>query len=234
MHFSPPNGEISVIVRADAEHAVVEVGDEGPGISPELLARIFEPFVQGPPPAGRPSSGLGIGLSLVKHLVSLHGGEIAVRSGNNGAGSTFSVRLPRISRPALQRAPSAATPSTSGCRVLLVDDNADARETTAQLMRSIGYDVAEAGDGDSALSSALAQVPDVIVMDLEMPNKSGYIVAAELKAMPTLRHVPIIALSGYGQHGDRAASSTAGFAEHLVKPVSIEELARIVETHVGV
>lgn len=234
MHFSPPDGEIAVVVRADADHAVVEVSDEGPGISPELLAHIFEPFVQGPPPPGRPSSGLGIGLSLVKQLVSLHGGEITVRRGNNGVGSTFCVMLPRISRPTLQDAISPAAPSTSGCRVLLVDDNADAREATARLMRSIGYAVTEAGDGNSALSSALSQVPDVIVMDLGLPNKSGYIVAAELKGMPSLRHVPLIALSGYGQPGDRVASSAAGFAEHLVKPVAIEALARAIETQLDV
>jgi CheY-like chemotaxis protein len=133
----------------------------------------------------------------------------------------------------MQDAISPVTPSTSGCRVLLVDDNADAREATAQLMRSIGYDVTEAGDGDSALSSAVSRVPDVIIMDLGLPIKSGYIVAAELKGMPSLRHVPLVALSGYGQPADRAASSAAGFAEHLVKPVSIDELARVVETQVG-
>lgn len=233
LHFSPPNGEIAIVVIAETGHAVIEVSDGGPGIAPDLLPRIFEPFVQGPPPAGRQSSGLGIGLALVKQLVELHGGEIAVRRGRQGLGSTFSVRFARIARPQPKNLNAALASSMTACRVLLVDDNVDAREATAQLMRALGFAVTEAGDGDAALKSAVSQVPDVVVMDLELPNKSGYLVAAELKAMHSLRHVSLIALSGYGQPQDRAASLAAGFAVHLVKPVAIAELAHAIETQMG-
>lgn len=232
MRFSPTNAEIAVVVSAETSHAVVEVSDSGPGIAPDLLQRIFEPFFQGPPPVGRQSSGLGIGLSLVKQLVELHGGEITVRRGVKGVGSTFSVRLARIAPPPAQ-VESAGEATRSACRVLLVDDNVDARETMAHLMRSMGYDVSEAGDGDGALKSAISEVPDVIVMDLGLPNKSGYLVAAEMKATPSLRHVPLIALSGYGQARDRAASLAAGFEEHLVKPVAFEALAVAIETQLA-
>ena len=232
LHFSPPNGEIAIVVIAETSHAVIEVSDGGPGIAPDLLPRIFEPFVQGPPPAGRQAGGLGIGLALVKQLVELHGGEIAVRRGRQGLGSTFSVRFPRIARPQSRTLNSALALPTTVSRVLLVDDHLDAREATAQLMRSMGFAVTEAGDGDAALKAALLQVPDVVVMDLELPNKSGYLIAAEMRAVPSLRHVPLIVLSGYGQPQDRAASLDAGFAVHLVKPVAIADLAHAIEAQI--
>ena len=238
MHFSPLNGEILIAVSTQASRAVLEVGDAGPGIAPELQARIFEPFVQGPPATGRQSSGLGIGLSLVKQLVQLHDGEISVHSSGAGSGSTFVVRFPRVAAPRAAQANAAqADPSpvglASASRVLLVDDNVDARDATAASMRSLGYDVAEAGDGDGALDSVKSRVPDIIVMDLGLPGKSGFQVATEFRALPTLRHVPLIALSGFGREPDRAAALAAGFDAHLVKPVALAELARAIEAQLA-
>lgn len=224
VQYSPPDAEVRVSVMAEGDVAVVEVNDSGPGIPPEMWTRIFEPFVQGPAAPGRPSSGLGIGLSLVKQLVQLHAGSVSVRSGPAGVGSTFAVRLPRIA-PLVTSAPSAPAPASVPGRVLLVDDNVDAREATAALMRSMGHEVIEADDGASAVQAALAHRPDVIVMDLGLPQRSGYLVAADMKALPELHLVPLVALSGYGRDSDRAAALAAGFAEHLVKPVAFEALA---------
>ena len=251
MNFSPLHAEIVIAVRALGPHALLEVSDAGPGVAPELRTVIFEPFKQGPPMVGRQSTGLGIGLSLVRQLVQLHGGEISVRSSGMGDGSTFVAQFALTAPPLLPASqdeqakslhPDAAASASeltdgdhhapsSARYVLLVDDNADAREASAALLRSLGHEVAEAGDGIAALESARRRTPDVIVMDLGLPGKSGMEVAAEIKALPTLRHVPLIALSGYGQERDRTEALAAGFDEHLVKPVTLGELASAIELH---
>ena len=233
-HFSPPDGTITIRVSADGGHAVLDVSDLGPGVPAALLPRIFEAFVQGPPPAGRQSSGLGIGLSLVKQLVELHGGSVAVWPGSNGVGSRFCVRLPRIDTPQPEAgANPAPSQRLAAHHILLVDDNPDARQPTAELLRAMGHQVAEAADGDAAVASAMRQLPAIIIMDLGLPGKSGYQVAAELKAIPALRDVPVIALSGFGQPSDQAASSAAGFVAHLVKPLSVDALAQAIATQLG-
>ena len=235
MQFSPTNGEIRVTVTRAAGHAVLEVEDSGPGITPDLQARIFEPFIQGPPLPGRPSAGLGIGLSLVKQLVLLHGGEVNVRSGGSCAGSIFVVRLACIAAPqalhsrGVESNPSTVKPATE-CHVLVVDDNVDARESMAESMRLHGYVVSEAGDGDGALQSALSNMPDIVVMDLGLPTKTGFQVASEIKALPSICHIPLIALSGYGGLPNRAAALAAGFADCLTKPASLADLARAIAT----
>lgn len=218
LQYSPPNAAIGVVVRATAGEAVIEVTDAGPGIAPEWRDRIFEPFVRGPLAANRPPSGPGIGLSLDEELVELHRGRISVRPGPGGIGSTFSVSLPRRVAPAEgtpveapERMSRAESPQRPAYRVLLVDDHAEVREATARLMRSMGHDVTEAADGADAVTSALARIPDVVVMDLGLPGRNGYAVAAEMRALPALRGVPLIALSGYGQPGDRAASQRPVF-----------------------
>ena len=229
MQFSPPGSEIRVRAGAQGNHAVVEVADEGAGISAELLPRIFEPFVQGPAVSGRPSSGLGIGLALARQLVELHGGELRVHSGGPGQGSLFTMTLPLIARPP-EGAREARTLTFTPCRVLLVEDNADARESTAELLRLMGYTVVEAADGDEALQAAATSAPDVVVMDLGLPGKTGHQVAGEMRASSAFRHIPLIALSGYGQARDKQASSAAGFDQHLVKPVPPDLLAEAIET----
>lgn len=228
LQFSPPGAVIDVAVFADDGDAVFEVSDAGPGIAADLLPKMFEPFVQGPPLAGRQPSGLGIGLALAKQLVELHGGTIQARPGKAGQGTTFSVRLPMIGAAVSSlAAPEAQTPSA--CHVLLVDDNDDARAPLSHLLRSMGYDVSEAGDGDTALKAATERLPDVVVMDLGLPEKSGYVVAAAFRALPALAQVPLIALSGYGQTIDRVAARAAGFDAHLTKPVTVETLSQAIE-----
>ena len=228
LKFSPPASEVLIRVRAAGERVVIEVEDRGAGIAAELMPRIFEPFVQGPALAGRQASGLGIGLALVKQLVELHGGEIHATSAGAGHGATFTVGLPRIAAPASLAAERPALLATA-CRVLLVEDNADARETMGELLRFLGYKVTETGDGDAVLRIAEAFRPDVVITDLAMPGKTGYEVAADLQATATLRHIPLIALSGYGQNRDIAASLTAGFCAHLVKPVQPDALMQAIE-----
>lgn len=228
LKFSPAGSEIRIDVAGEDGRARVEITDAGAGIGAELLPHIFEPFVQGPPLPGRQPSGLGIGLALVKQLVELHGGVVRVRSDGAGCGSTFIVSLPRIEAPGAARQVENDRP-TSACRVLLVEDNADAREATGELLRGLGYHIVEAEDGEQAMRLAIALTPDVIVMDLGLPGKSGFQVAAEMRKTASLRHVPIIALSGYGQERDRQASSEAGFDVHLVKPIEPEVLVRAIE-----
>ena len=228
MQFSPPGSEIRVRAGAQGDHAFVEIADDGAGIPAELLPRIFEPFVQGPALSGRPSSGLGIGLALARQLVELHGGELRVHSGGPGQGASFTMTLPLIAPPPLQ-AESARASALTPCRVLLVEDNADARESTAELLRMMGYSVVEAADGYEALRAAAASAPDVIVMDLGLPGKSGQQVAAEMRANTALKHIPLIALSGRGQAHDTQASAAGGFDQHLVKPVQADALAEAIE-----
>ena len=189
------------------------------------------------PPSRRPfrksaRAGLGIGLALVRQLVELHGGEIQVRSDGQGSGCTFTVALPRIEPPRATSSPQMAR-QASACRVLLVEDNADARETMAELLRVLGYEIAVAEDGANALRMAAARAPDVIVMDLGLPGMSGHAVAAAMRRMPALRHVPMIALSGYGQERDKQASFEAGFDQHLVKPIDPDALVHAIEAQLA-
>ncbi|MEO7150103.1 MAG: ATP-binding protein, partial [Burkholderiaceae bacterium] len=247
LKFSPPGFEVCVAVRPEAGQALIEVSDRGSGIAAELMPRIFEPFVQGPALRGLQASGLGIGLSLVRNLVELHGGAIVARSVGAGQGTVFTVTLPRIGAPAEAPAPlpslaSAAPmtlpslglqPEAAPIRVLLVEDNPDARAATAQMLRLSGHEVAEVEDGEAALRRLAAERPDVVVLDIGMPGKDGYQIAAEIRATPALRDLPLIALSGYGQERDLDASAHAGFDAHLVKPVSPQALDAAIRTQLA-
>lgn len=224
LKFSAPGQPVVVRVRPEGEHVVIEVADSGLGVDPSMTERIFEPFVQGPALSGRQASGLGIGLALVKQLVTLHGGTVTVRPTEAGCGATFAVHLPRIDAPASDTASDEKRSTPAAWRVLLVEDDADAREATVELLRASGYEVAFAEDGDSGLIAAAKLEPNVIVMDIGMPGRSGLEIALELRRTPALKHIPLIALSGYGQPRDREASLAAGFDVHLVKPVEIEVL----------
>jgi signal transduction histidine kinase len=231
LKFSPTGSRVQVRVAADGTHSTIEVIDAGSGITAELMPRIFEPFVQGPDLRGREASGLGIGLALVRQLVELHGGTVAARSDGPGTGSAFVVSLPCAPGTRERDDVVAATLAHGqGCRVMLVEDNADARVATAQMLRLLGHEVLEAEDGAAALRR-LAELapPDVVVLDLGMPDIDGYQLAARIRATPALRGIPLIALSGYGQERDLRASSDAGFDAHLVKPVRPEALADAIE-----
>ena len=226
---SPPHAEICVSVRAEGGLAVLEVDDQGAGIAAELLPRMFEPFVQGQALPGQPSSGLGVGLSLVKQLVELHGGNVQGASDGPGRGARFTVTLPRIGPP--QPAPTATPPGgrSTAARVLLAEDNPDGREATSALLRLLGHDTVTAVSGEEAIEMALAHPPDVALLDLGLPGKSGFEVAVVFRQTPALRQVALVALSGYGQAGDRARALAAGFDEHLVKPVDPTAVSQAIE-----
>ena len=231
LKFSPPGAHIQVTVEHDgaAQQAVVCVSDPGAGMAPELLERIFEPFFQGPAPANRTQSGLGIGLALAAQLVALHGGVLGAHSPGPGMGSTFRFAIPSIAAPPVVAAPAAPSSEALG-RLVYVEDNTDARQTMAELLRAFGYEVVEVADGASTLPNVLSVDPDVVVLDIGLPDMDGYEVARRLREHPRSRHIPCIALTGYGQSGDKAMAARAGFAAHLVKPVDALELARAIET----
>jgi signal transduction histidine kinase/CheY-like chemotaxis protein len=235
LKFSEKGGRIRVSVASRGAMAVLVVADDGAGIPPELFPRIFEPFVQGPPAPGQTASGLGIGLALVRQLVELHHGTVQGFSDGKGSGATFVVSLPRIASPAAT-APNGLKPvvrEAPRSRVLLVEDNEDNRETTAALLRMLGYDVTTADNGNAALRTAREQPPDIVVTDLSMPVMTGYELAIEIRRSRTLREIPVIALSGHGDDKDKLATAEAGFDAHLVKPIDPGMLEREISTRLA-
>ena len=222
--YTPPDGAITVRASARDGTVLVEVEDNGDGIAPELMAVMFEPFVQGTRSVERSHGGLGVGLALVKSLVRLHGGVVAAHSEGAGKGSRFTLTLPLATadRGASSRPISVVDGSAPGSarRILLVDDNADAAEMLAEILRQAGHEVLVVHDGPSALAAADRFTPDVALLDIGLPVMDGYDLARRLRAM--LASPPrLVALTGYGQEHDRRRSSEAGFDEHLVKPVDI-------------
>ena len=223
--YTAAGGEITVGVRRDGDRAVLTVRDTGVGIRPELLPRVFDLFVQGDRSLERSAGGLGIGLTLVRQLVELHGGTVEAASAGPGRGSTFTVRLPILAAPPESR--DAARPAAPGParRVLVVEDNDDAREMLRNLLHLFGHEVHEACDGTSAIEQARRLRPDAALIDIGLPGIDGYEVARRIRAdVPGAR---LVALTGYGQPEDRERALAAGFDVHLVKPVDPEQLERL-------
>jgi CheY-like chemotaxis protein len=208
------------------------VRDDGPGMSPAVLEQAFEPFAQGPESGS--GSGLGVGLALVRQLVELHGGTVTAKSDGPGRGSEFVVRLPmlrRHSEAARPPAPALETAKEPHVRnIIVVDDNVDAAEMLATMLELRGHHVSIAHDGPDALQHARSAVPDVMLLDIEMPKMSGYDVARAVRDDPRLHAVKLIAISGYGQEDDRARSKQAGFDVHMIKPVDVNALYAALET----
>jgi PAS domain S-box-containing protein len=228
--YSRVAAPIDVIVRREGEQAVVVVRDRGIGIPAALLPRIFDLFVQGDHALARSQGGLGIGLTLVKRLVEMHDGTVSAASRGDGQGSEFEIRLPALAedvQTAAGEAPSAAR-MLAGRRVLVVDDNIDAAESIARILRLFGHEVQCRYDGPSALAAVPAYRPEIIVLDIGLPGMDGYQVARELRAMKDIGRVQILAVTGYGQEDDRRRSREAGFDQHLTKPVDPELLESIV------
>ena len=229
--YTEPGGHIAVTVDVDGTTAIVGVRDDGIGMAPELLPRVFELFTQGDRSLDRSRGGLGIGLTLVQRIVQLHGGTIEARSDGLGRGSELVVRLPLLAAvaPAAVPSPPAEAEKTGGdrLRLLIVEDQADAAEGLAELMRMQGYAVEIALDGAAALAAAADRVPDVVLLDLGLPGLDGYEVARRLRELPGLRGSLLIALSGYGREEDRWRSREAGIDHHLVKPLDFAELDRL-------
>ena len=238
--YTAEEGSISVVaerasVRTAGQppEAVIRIVDTGIGISAELMPTIFELFGRADQSPSR-QDGLGIGLALVRELVALHGGSVEAASAGTGQGATFSVRLPLASpaalgaRPEDAAAPHArAVPSSTGRSVLLVDDNRDSAESLAALLQMLGHEVRQAYCGREAIELARACQPELVLLDIGMPDLNGYDVARALRAEPGLSGTRLIALTGYGSDEDRSASRAAGFDDHLVKPIDFDRLERI-------
>jgi CheY-like chemotaxis protein len=226
--YTPENGRIEVTLERDALDpfwACVRVSDTGAGIAPELLEHVFELFAQANTSKARNQSGLGIGLSLVRGLVELHGGTVWAKSDGPGMGSEFTVRLP-ISREVTERAPApVASPDVPPLRLLIVDDNVDtATGLAAHLRESGAHEVRLAHLGETGLSAAAEFAPDLVLLDIGLPDIDGYEVARRLRADARFKHVPLVALTGYHGEADRVRARLAGFDEYLVKPVPYQML----------
>lgn len=228
-------GHIAVAMAREGGEAVVRVTDDGIGIAPEMLDRVFELFVQGERPRQRAAEGLGIGLTLVRNLVEMHGGRVGARSNGPGRGSEFTVRLPVATGPPDEPAPARPAPAAAARtpfprRVLVVDDNVDAAESLAEILRDGGYEVATAHDGAAALAKVEEAAFDFVFLDIALPDGlDGYEVARRMRANHRLRHLTLIALTGFGQQEDRRRAVDAGFDHHLVKPVDPDVVRGLLE-----
>jgi PAS domain S-box-containing protein len=235
--YTESKGQIAIDAQRSGAEAVLRVRDNGVGIAPDLLARIFEPFVQAPQALERAQGGLGLGLAIVRSLVALHGGSVQAESEGAGRGAQFTLRLP-LTEPAaaVERAEVAASraraPAADAKRVLIVDDNPDAAETLAAALRLHGMAVEVAHDGPQALKAAPRFRPDVGLLDIGLPVMDGYELARRLRSAaardPQSRALKLIALSGYSEQSDRERSREAGFLEHLVKPVDLDALLALI------
>jgi PAS domain S-box-containing protein len=226
--YTPPGGRVTLSAAEDGADLRITVEDNGMGIQRDMQGRIFERFVQAEQHLERAQGGLGIGLSVVRALVEMHGGRVGVESAGQGLGSRFHVWLPRAhDRPA----PIAArdVPGAIGApkKVLIVDDNQDAAETLAMVVELHGHAIRIANDGPSALAAAREHQPDIVFLDIGMPGMSGYEVAAQLRALPGWEDRLLVALTGWGTQEDRARSEAAGFDVHLTKPVELQAVEHL-------
>ena len=226
--YSDRPGTIRLVAERDGQDVVIRVIDDGIGLAPEDLPRIFEMFAQVKPTLDRKEAGLGIGLALSKALVELHAGKLEVRSEGIGKGSEFTVRLrlasPVESVPATSEVPEDVTPRATRLRILLADDNRDAGESLEMLLAIEGHEVRVAYDGASALAKLAEFDPDVALLDIGMPKMNGYELATEIRKQPWGQRIQLVAVTGWGQAGDRQRALDAGFNAHFVKPVDFTEL----------
>jgi len=238
--YSEPGGTISITIWREGVMAVVSVADTGMGISSTMLPRVFDLFEQSSDTRIRAQGGLGIGLTLVRSLVALHGGTVQAQSPGTNQGSTFTVRLPLLDVPSLPAADAGAAPSVAGAdasadqpaavedalRVLVVDDNRDAADSLCEILQMLGHQCEAAHSALDALQVADGMDADLIMLDIGLPEIDGYELARRLRRQGH-RHAWFVALTGYGSDEDRRRSIAAGFDEHVVKPVKLETLHTI-------
>ncbi|MEO6192186.1 MAG: ATP-binding protein, partial [Thermoanaerobaculia bacterium] len=218
--YTMPGGHVWVTASREGEEAVVRVRDSGIGVPPDVLERVFEPFVQSEGSLARTDGGLGVGLTLVRSLVEMHGGWVGAASPGLGQGSEFVLRFPApLSSEAALPAEPAPAIAPRGLRVLVVEDNIDAAESLATLLRLWNHDVSVVHDGRMALEAAREQQPEVVLLDIGLPGLDGYQVARRLRDEIGLDHALLVAMTGYGQPEDRRRSQEAGIQYHFVKPV---------------
>jgi PAS domain S-box-containing protein len=223
--YTDPHGQIRIETRAEADDAVISVTDNGTGIAADLLPQIFDLFVQSKRTLDRAQGGLGIGLSVVKRLVEMHGGQVSASSPGIGQGSTVTIRLPRVGEKSVTE-PAERVPRVPARRTLVVDDNQDAAESLAMLLSLDGHEVQAVFTAEDALERAQSFRPQVMLLDIGLPGMDGFEVARRVRALEGGREIRLVALTGYGQNEDRQRALAAGFDEHLVKPVEPDKLAQ--------
>jgi CheY-like chemotaxis protein/anti-sigma regulatory factor (Ser/Thr protein kinase) len=225
--YTPSGGSVRVVAGAEGDRIVIRVADTGIGIEPKLLPHIFERFIQADTGPARSHGGLGLGLTLVKHFVELHRGEVSAASDGVGRGSVFTVSLPTAPPKPPAVAPALALVATRR-RVLLVEDQVDAREMMRFALELAGHYVTEASDGPSAVAAVADTNPQIAFVDIGLPGFNGYEVARRVRAMRG-RAIVLVALTGYGQPSDREQSEGAGFDHHLVKPVDLDRVIELLD-----
>lgn len=228
--YTNRGGYIRISIDPSPTDVTISVHDNGIGISAEMLPHVFDMFVQADRSLERSHGGLGVGLTLVKRLVEMHGGTVEATSPGANAGSTFSVRLPRACHTEIANGDSSSLytpPRSGGLRVLVVDDHLDSADSLAALLKLMGHEVVVAYDGDAALTAVQSGLPDVMLLDLSLPRFNGYDVCRRVRQSPGGDGVTIIAQTGWGQKGDRDLTFDAGFDHHLVKPVDLHLLVDI-------
>jgi PAS domain S-box-containing protein len=227
--YTPNGGRIELRMERQGPAAHLHVVDNGIGMPRPLLHKAFDLFVQGEQALDRPEGGLGIGLTLVKHIAEMHQGHVTAASDGPGRGTRMTVVLPLALPAARAQEPPLPAQAATQRRVLVVDDSVDAAHSLAALLRMSGHSVMVAHDGAAALQLAAATPPDVMLLDIGLPGISGYEVARRARALPALAQARLIAMTGYGREDDRRESVRAGFDMHLVKPVDPNQLLRIIE-----
>jgi CheY-like chemotaxis protein len=227
--FMDPCGTILVTAAAEEDVGVIRVRDYGIGLDEDLLPNVFDLFSQGDRQPGREHGGLGIGLTLVKALVSMHDGEVSAFSDGAGKGSEFLVRLPLAQAlPPVPQEKQALRSLQARRRILIVDDNVDAAESLASLLAAGGCEVQYVHDGRAAINAVQSAVPDIVLLDIGLPGMDGFEVARRLRRIPGVPALRIIAVTGYGSDVDRGRATEAGFDHHLVKPVDLEDLFNLI------
>jgi PAS domain S-box-containing protein len=227
--YTDPGGEVRIIGEATDESVILRVADTGIGISPAMLPVVFDPFVQEKQALDRPRGGLGLGLTIVKNLVALHGGSISARSEGLGKGSEFAISLPRSRQQGDRQVAFATGPAAKpgGARVLVVDDNEDWAEVVAGSLTALGHEVRVAHDGPEALRIVEQFAPTLGLIDIGLPEMDGYELARRLRKIPSLAGLSLIAVTGYGEPSAAQRSAEAGFKSHLVKPITLAVLERV-------
>ena len=226
LKYTPAGGQIRISLRSDDAKAILQISDTGLGMPPELIGRVFDLFVQGERSLAREPGGLGIGLTMVKRLVELHDGTVQASSDGRNNGATFTVELPTIDPP--QRRAVVAAPATkiTSRRILIIEDDDDARETLAELLRLDAHHVSVACNGGEGIALASSLTPEIVLVDIGLPDIDGYEVARRLRLDSATAHLWLIAITGYGTQEDRRSALAAGFNEHLAKPVELDTLRR--------
>jgi two-component system CheB/CheR fusion protein len=231
--YTPAGGSIRFVAEATEERVTIRVRDTGVGIAPDLLPHVFDLFVQGDRALDRERGGLGIGLTIVRRLVELHGGRVTARSDGPGRGSELVVELARRPAIVLEEPPAVVfrTPAetAAAARVLLIEDNEDAADSLSALIGTLGHEVRVAPNGRVALEIVDAWAPNAVVSDIGLPGMDGYQLVRALRDNKTLERTTFIALSGYGREEDRELAFEAGFDHHLAKPPDVDTLADLLE-----